>query len=561
MQKFLLALFIFSFVKISAQPCPQLSSYFGKSQSDGFGGVCKDPKGNIYALGSTSSNDLPVTAGVFQPVFKAGTDAFIVKFDSCGSLVWCTYYGTQGDDWAQRIAYSNTDSSIVITGYTDGVDLDTTFGCFQAVNKGLNDCFLAKFNLNGQIRWNTYFGGTNSDFSYAVTVDALGNIIIGGTSLSTTLHTTAQSFQQNLAGAVDAFIARFNKQGQLKFSTFYGGTNAEDIHDVAADMDGNIIGIGGSFSNNLNTSAGCMQPGSNGGMEVYVIKLDSIGNRLFSTYLGGSGLDDCYGVCADQQKNLYLTGHTSSNDFYKTAISHQTAIAGSSDNYCLKLTPSGILVWSTIFGGSSLDQNTHCRIDANNTIYSLINSQSNDFPMLGTGNYTVYNGSNEVVLAKINSNGQLTWTTYKGGSGGDVPGDLVLFKNRIVIAGATASSDFPTLANNYQLNNAGTDDGFLTSISATINVNIGIKNYAAQRCEPYVIQNSQNDPELIIPCEGIHKIIVTDVLGRKVQETNVLDSKATLNTLQKNKIYFISGYQTNENKVFVFKVFLSDFGQ
>lgn len=559
MQKFLLAFILCAFVKAVAQPCPQLSTYFGRSQSDGIAGICKDTKGNTYAIGSTSSNDLPTTAGVFQTVFKNGTDAFVAKFDSCSNLIWCSYFGSTGDDWGQKIAYSESDSTIVFTGYTDGTDLDTTFNCFQPVSNGLNECFIAKFNLNGQAKWVTYFGAANADFSYAITVDQKGNIIIGGTSLSTTIHTNAQSFQQNLSGAVDAFVARFNSNGQLKFSTFYGGTSAEDIHDIATDADGNIIGVGGSFSNNLNTSVGCLQPSSNGGMEIYVIKLDSVGNRLFSTYIGGTGVDDCYGVCTDPQKNIYLTGHTSSNDFYKTAISHQTVITGNNDNYCLKLTPTGTLVWSNIFGGSSFDNNAHCRIDANNNIYTLINSQSTDFPMLGTGNYTVNNGSNEVVVAKINSNGQFIWSTFKGGSGGDVPGDLILFKNKIVVAGATASSDFPVIANNYQLTNGGQDDGFLSSINATISLNIAIKEFANENCEPHIIY-SANVPQLFIPCHTICKIMVCDVLGRNVQELQWNSSLLELQNLNKNELYFIAGFDTNKSRKFIFKLFLSDSG-
>ncbi len=561
MQKFLLSFLFFSFLKISAQPCPQISTYFGKSQIDELKGVCRDNQGNIYAIGNTQSNDLPVTGGAFQSTYKNNYEAFLVKFDSCGALVWCTYFGTQGFDSGEKIAFSPLDSSIVFTGYTDGSDLDTTTNCFQPTTAGLYECFLAKFSLNGAARWITYFGGTNQDFSYAVTVDPKGNIIIGGTSLSTSIHTSSLSFQPNLVGAVDAFIARFNKHGQLKFSTFYGGTGAEDIHDVATDVDGNIIGVGGSFSNNLNTSAGCMQPSSNGGMDVYVIKLDSTGNRLFSTYLGGSGVDDSYGVCTDQQKNIYLTGQTTSSDFYKTAVSQQTAVAGGNDNYCLKLTPTGTLVWSTIFGGTSMDLNIHCKIDANNNIYSLINSQSNDFPMVGTGNYTVYNGSNEIAVAKINSNGQLIWTTYKGGSAGDNPGDLVLFKNKILIVGSTSSSDLPVITSNYQMNNGGQDDGFLTSITATINISIGVKNYTAEKCSPYIDKNSSNDTELIVPCDAIDRIMVCDVLGRIVIDQAVANSKIQLQNLQKNQLYFVSGYKSNSEKSFVFKLFLTYFSR
>ncbi|MDZ4665155.1 MAG: SBBP repeat-containing protein [Bacteroidota bacterium] len=549
------------FLKVVSQPCPQLSTYFGKSQIDEFKGLCKDNKGNIYAIGNTTSNDLPVTSGAFQSTYKANYEAFIVKFDSCGVLIWCTYFGTNGFDSGEKIAYSKGDSSIVITGFTDGADLDTTYNCFQPTSNGMNDCFIAKFDLNGQAKWITYFGGSQSDFSYAITIDSKSNIIIGGTSLSSTIHTTAQSFQQNLVGAVDAFIARFNKKGQLKFSTFYGGSNAEDIHDVTTDVDGNIIGVGGSFSNNLSTSAGCFQPSSNGGMEVYVIKLDSIGNRLFSTYIGGSGTDDSFGACADIQKNIYLTGHTTSNDFYKTAISHQTLIAGNNDNYCLKLTPTGALVWSTIYGGSSFDLNVHCKIDANNNIYSLINSQSNDFPMLGTANFTVYNGSNEIVVTKINSNGQLIWSSYKGGSGGEISGDFVLFDNKIVICGSTSSADFPVNANNYQLTNSGQDDGFLTSISSTINVSIGVKNYASQKCVPVLQITSQNSCELYVPCDQIQSLIISDILGKQIQELQLQDGKVGLEGLSKNQVYFVAGYDNSKSKSFVFKLFLGFFGQ
>lgn len=541
---------------INAQPCPQISTYFGKSQIDELKGICKDTKGNIYGIGNTTSNNLPVTAGAFQASLKGDYEAFLVKFDSCGTLIWCTYFGTSGFDSGEKIAYSS-DSSIVFTGFTDGSDLDTTQNCFQPLKNGMTDCYIAKFNLNGQAQFVSYFGGTQSDFSYALTIDGKNNIIIGGTSLSPTIHTNAQSFQQNLSGAVDAFIARFNKSGQLKFSTFYGGTNAEDIHDVTTDGDGNIIGVGGSFSNNLNTSSMCLQSSSNGGMEVYVIKLDSLGNRLFSTYIGGSGLDDSYGVSTDQQNNIYLTGHTSSNDFYKTAISHQTSIAGATDNYCLKLSSSGSLVWSTIFGGTFADNNVHCKIDANNNIYSLINSQSTDFPMVGTGNNTMHNGVNDMVLAKINNSGQLIYTTFKGGSGDEICGDLVLMKNKIIICGTSSSPDFPVLTNNHQLTNAGQTDGFLTSITnLSVNINVNLKSNLLEACHASFLKHYSSGYQLNVPCANVQKIVVTDMLGRRITEVKMFERNAKLDFLNDQQIYFISGFDSEGELVFSQKLYL-----
>jgi len=533
-------LFLISY-NLIGQSCPQLSTYFGKSQFDEFKSVCIDNKGNIYAVGNTYNNDLPVTTGAFQMIYKSSYESFIVKFDSCGSLIWCTYLGTQGFDSAERISFSN-DSSIVITGYTNGTDLPTTIGCFQpTMNIAMYDCFLAKFNLNGQPRWITYFGGTQSDFSYALSIDKDNNIIIGGTSLSPTIYTTPQSFQQNIVGATDAFIAKFSKTGQLKFSTFYGGNSSEDIHDITTDIDGNIIATGGSFSFNLNTSASCFQSNSNGGMEIYVIKLDSIGNRIFSTYIGGSSQDDAYGVCVDTQKNIYLTGHTNSFDFYKTAISHQTTIVGSSDNFCLKLTPLGNLLWSNIFGGSSFDANVHSKIDANNQIVSLINTDSPDFPMLGTGNFTTNTGSGDIVLVKISSNGQLNWSTYRGGSFNETSTDLLLMNNKIVISGSSTSNDFPVISNNFQVIKDGQEDGFLTTVSASVSVvYTSLKEIHPNKC----ITNWDNkNSNLRFNCE-VEYVRIYDLLGRTIDVYN----------LSSDQLYIVIGYDRTGSVLFAQKI-------
>lgn len=523
-----------------SQSCLNISTYFGESAIDEFKGICKDPLGNIYLLGNTTNSNLPVSNNAFQQQLKGDYESFITKFDSCGNLVWLTYFGTTGFDKGERIVYS-PDSSIVITGSTDGVDLPVTNGCFQSVSNGFNDCYLAKFDLNGQAKWVSYFGGSQADFSYAIDIDKAMNIIIGGTSLSPTLYPTSQSFQPNLAGAVDAFIAKFTKNGQLLFSTFYGGTSAEDIHDVGTDGQNNIIGIGGSFSNNLSTTPNCLQPSSNGGMEIYVIKLDSAGNRIFSTYIGGNLLDDAYGLTIDAQNNIYLTGHTGSTDFYKTSVSYQTSIAGSTDNFCIKLNPNGGLIWSTIFGGLGLDRNVNSAMDDDNNIFALMNSQSTDYPMLGVGNFTVNNGFADVVIAKLNENGVLIWTSYKGGSGNENAGDLLLLKNKVVVCGATSSADFPVTAGNFQMTNSGQDDGFLSTFqtSVTIFVNTSVKENPM--VDQYVKLMYQHHLVMATVKSDIKQLEVYDYFGNLIDKVKCEANITLLYNMFPEKVYFVIG--------------------
>ncbi len=555
MHKFLrYFLVLFYFLQLAkAQTCPTISTYFGKIQQDEFKGMCFDKEKNIYAIGNTYNSDLPVTPGAFQTNYKANYETFLVKFDSCGTLIWCTYFGTQGFDSGEKIAFSPIDTSIVFTGYTDGSDLDTTLNCFQPLNNGGNDSYIAKFNLNGQAKWITYFGGTQSDFSFAITIDGNGNILVGGTSMSPTLYPNSQSFQPNLVGAVDAFIAKFDKYGQFKFSTFYGGTSSEDIHNIITDEDENIVAVGGSFSNNLNTSTGCMQASSNGGMEIYVLKLDSVGTRIFSTYIGGSMLDDCYGVNTDLQNNIYLTGHTSSPDFYYTAVSQQTTTNASIDNFCMKLTPTGSLVWSNIFGGSANDNNVLSKLDDNNTCISLINSQSNDFPIMGVANNTVFNGPSDFVIAKINSIGQLTWTNFTGGTGGEIAQDLFLLQNKIMVCGSSSSSDFPVLTGNYQLINNGQEDAFITTISTPISVGTSIKTIHQNQCTPNMHLNN-NGLNIQNNCSNLKEIMITDILGRNLGIYPIDKTNIILNNLQINTVYFIKGFDTNNQVIFAGKL-------
>ncbi|MGE0566669.1 MAG: SBBP repeat-containing protein [Bacteroidia bacterium] len=526
------------------QSCPNISTFFGTSQVDEFKGVCNDHKGNIYAFGNTYNNDLPVTAGAFQSTLNADYESFLVKMDSCGNLIWCTYFGTNGFDFGEKIVYSPYDSSIVFTGYTDGNDLATTASCFQPTNNGNYDAFLAKFDLAGQPKWITYFGDAQGDFSFDVTIDNHANILIGGTTLSPTLYTTSQSFQSTLGGAVDSYIAKFDKNGSFKFSTFYGGTNAEDIHKIKCDNDRNIIAVGGSFSNNLNTSASCFQPSSNGGMEIYLIKFDSIGNRIFSTYIGGSALDDCYGLEVDSQQNIYLFGHTESNDFYYTAVSQQTVVNGMADNYAMKLSSVGAMQWSNIYGGVGQDLAVSSAMDENENLFFLSNSQSSDFPMTGVANNTVHAGSNDMVISKLNTNGNILFSTYHGGSGDDQGTGLTLLNNKVIVSGFTGSANFPVVTGNFQTVIGGQSDGFISTIVTPVAINLGQKklNNLGNLCEAYFTNN-----RITHHCTEKGMIEIYDLNGKLVYSADLSDA-VILEQLNIGQIYYIL-VKDNQNQI------------
>jgi len=533
--------------------CLNYSTFFGKLQHDEIRGVCNDPQNNIYVIGNTYNTNLPVTSGAFQNASKGSYEAFLAKFDSCGSLIWCTYFGTAGFDSGEKITYSN-DNTIVFCGYTDGANLDTTSGCFQTYNKGSYDCFLSKFSLSGNPIWITYFGAAQGDFAYDVKTDSLNNIIIGGTSTSNVLYTTTNSFQQFQSGATDAFIARFNSAGQLKFSTFFGGTNAEDIHALAIDKNCNIIGVGGSFSFNLNTSVGCYQAVSNGGMEIYVVKLDSAGQRIFSTYIGDVGTDDAYGVCTDNANHIYISGHTNSNNFYTSPGAFQSVKSGLNDCYCLSLSPAGAMQWSTFLGGSSNEFLTRMHINKNKELVILLSSQSTNFPMLGVGNTTVNTGPADAVIIKLISNGSPFWSTYLGGSSNETPYDLVSFtKNKIAVVGSTSSADFPLSGTVYQNTFNGTEDAFISCINSGSSIISGIKSDENKYCHYNMFYDpSQTQIVTRNDCYKKSTYEIRDVFGKLLVKSELRGSNINVSEFA-DGVYFVVIENNSENSQERFK--------
>ncbi|MEO6301674.1 MAG: SBBP repeat-containing protein, partial [Bacteroidia bacterium] len=315
--RYLYYILLFVALESNSQSCNYWSTYLGNMGSDDMRGIAIDNSNNSYVIMQTDSPSLTITPGLISDVIIGGNDVYIAKFDSCGNFVWATYLGTTSFDSGEKITVSS-DGNIVFTGYTQGTGLPCTSGCFQAGNAGQWDCFLGKIAPNGNLLWLTYFGSNGSDFAYDMSCDFNGNIFIGGTTTSTNLYVNASSFQQTFGGNTDAFVAKFSATGILKWCTYYGGLGSEDIHVLTTDAFGSVFGTGGSSSFNLSTSPGCIQPSKDNGMDCYIIKFDSLGNRIFSSYLGGNAIDDAWGLATDGAGNLYMSGQTTSTNFTTT---------------------------------------------------------------------------------------------------------------------------------------------------------------------------------------------------------------------------------------------------
>lgn len=510
--------------------CPSFSTYFGGTQSDEVKSVAVDHDKNSYVLANTYSTDLPVTPGLINDAHSGSYDGFLAKFDSCGSLLWSTYMGGSNFDSAERLAMT-TDGNIVICGYTSSLNTFTTTGCFQAIHDGSYDAFITKIDPGGHILWSTLFGKAGGDFAFDITVDKFNNIIVGGTTTSTGLYTVAgTSFQVNLKGNTDAFIARFSPTGALRWCTYYGGNNSEDIHVVTTDLHGNVIGSGESFSTNLNTSAGAFQSLNEGSSDGYIIKLDSSCTRIFSTYIGGNDVDDIRGVACDAASVIYIAGHTNSTDFDTTPGAYQTVNKGVSDLFLTKWSPSGTLLESTLFGGSQTERLGRMILSGAYELTLMGKTESSDVSMLGSSNQATLAGGYDVLLAKFDA-GTLEplWSSYYGGAQDEEAIDLTGYDGRfMVFGGSTNSADFPVSASPYQQTLNASVDGFLVKLNVGNLVTTGIPQYHGTPAIS-AFPNPFSD-KIYIKSQSITATALYDAGGRNLYELVKTDDPSVLST-------------------------------
>jgi hypothetical protein len=273
---------------------------------------------------------------------------------------------------------------------------------------------VAKVNFQGtELLYSTYLGGSNADAGWAIRVDSSGNAYVAGFTFSTNFPTQSP-YQSSNRGSPNAFVAEFDPAGSaLIFSTYLGGSSDDRAFGLALDSSGNIYVTGKSLSADFPTTTGSFQAANHGAGDAFATKFNPSGAGLsYSTFVGGSGVDQGNGIAVDSSGEVLLTGFTQSTDF-PTADPVLTLIdlgLGSScggnpcpDAFVTKLNASGnALVYSTYLGGSGADFGQGVAVDSTGDPYVAGSTLSTDFPAIAGAFQGVLRGTaGNAFVAKI----------------------------------------------------------------------------------------------------------------------------------------------------------------
>lgn len=342
------------------------------------------------------------------------------------------------------------------------------------------------------IAYSTYFGGSSTERVDGVAVDGLGHAYLTGTTFSADLP-LANPLQPAPGNTVDAYVAKLDPSqsgvASLIYSTYLGGSESDQALDIAADALGNayVGGVTGS-ANFPTTIATAFQPTFAGGscpshrpcVDGFVTKLDATGSALlYSTYLGGTAgnPDHVNGIAVNSLGHVWVVGNTNSASFPTSAGAFQPAIAPGTcgeapcpDPYVAKLDPSqagaASLLYSTYLGGTFFEIGIGVAADGLGRAHVGGLVASTDFPVVNALRGTL-NGPEDgwaaVVDPSLSGAASLVYSTYLGGSSGDIVTAVAADATGHTYAAGGGSNDFPTTPGAFQTTPGGGDNCGLAS--------------------------------------------------------------------------------------------------
>jgi hypothetical protein len=303
-----------------------------------------------YSVQQTADGGYIITGGTnFRVAARDSADLYLIKTNASGDSLWARAYGGSTEDNGLSVQQT-ADGGYIIAGYTESFGVGTPDS---------TNVYLIKTDASGDTLWTRTYGGTKDDRGYSVRQTADGGYIVAGYTMS-------------FGAGRGAYLIRTDASGDTLWTRSYGGPGFAEGRSVQQTADGGYIiaGSTGSFGA--------------GGADVYLIKIDSDGETLWTRTCGGTNDDWGYSVQQTADGGFIIAGYTSS-----------LSDTADRDVYLIKTNATGDTLWTRTFGGTSFDEG-----------YSVQQTADGGYIIAG---YTVSfgAGSRDVYLIKTDSSGNV----------------------------------------------------------------------------------------------------------------------------------------------------------
>lgn len=364
-----------------------------------------DASGNIYITGKFQGVvDFDPGPGTFT-LSGNGIDIFVCKLNSSGDFVWAKRIGGGGQDEGLNLRLDVT-GNVLITGFFNlTVDFDPGPGTFNITSVFSEDAFMLKLDANGNFIWAKTVGGMASERSRSICGDIQGNVISTGIFNTTVdFDPGPGSFTMNPTSSQDAFVLKLDAAGNFVWAIHYAGDVSSVVTDQMSNV--YLGGaFSGTVDFDPGPQTYTMSRFGVGNTDAYILKLKQNSIFSWAKQLGGTALDIVNALTVDLNGNVYSTGDFSGTADLDPGPLTYTFFAGN-EIFISKLDSLGNFITAVSLGGNGLDHPTSIDVTATGEMITtgFFNSAPADFdPGPGTFTLDASFGDIDAFVSKLSS--------------------------------------------------------------------------------------------------------------------------------------------------------------
>jgi len=396
-------------------------------------------------------------------------------------VIYATFLGGNDYEEGDAVVIDKNENAYVI-GSTKSSSYPTTTGAYTTSFQGLPyDVFYSKIDSTGSnLIYSTFLGGSGLDYGISISLDQNNNVYLGGRTESNNFPVSSSAFQKSKAGgADDGFIAKLNSSGtSLVYSTYIGGNFRDRTNYIIVDSSGFVYATGWTESTNFPTTSSAFNKTCNGSYDGWFAQFNTTGSALvFSTYFGGSDLEEPLNMILSDTGTVTIVGYTFSNNFPTSSGAYQTTYGGNTDGFIISFNSTGSNIqFSTYLGKGGQDIIYDIAEDkriGNNKLLICGTTSSGNFPTLSSSLQPSFNGVSDAFLLWMNSNGSAFLNgTFMGGNAADDGRSVSIDSiGNVYFGGFTSSYDFPVnLCAPQPYFGGGSTDIFLAKVNNALSV-------------------------------------------------------------------------------------------
>ena len=457
--------------------------------------IIRDHSNNLCISGSYSGTvDFDPGSGISEMTFVGpGSDAFMAKFETDGSLIWSKTFNGTSTSAVRSVAFDSINNLYLVGDFGGTVDFDPSPVILNKTTVGpsYSDIFISKFNPDGELIWNTTSGVFDSDYARSVATDDNGNVFVGGNfgdeinlnpadgrvflaCYTTNLGSLVWAKQSQSAIAAEVyykdhsvytcgrfndsvffdppansllvgpystpagFFAKYETFGNNEWANLIGGYTDDSIANESIKAfdfkaTGNII-MAGHFTQHLllDPQEAGMEVTSNHEEDIFMVELTPDNHVVWSKRIGGNNDDKVSGLFVDENDYIYICGtFRDTIDFDSSGIAAPLISAGSIDAFIAKFNPNGDLIWVKAISGPDLQFISMTRSDDNFIYTSGIFSGLTDFDP-STADFNLNGGLQAMYFAKYSTDGDFMWAKKVGLSSSISPTKPILTGDTLI---------------------------------------------------------------------------------------------------------------------------------